>query len=237
MSINTADHLTGPRHAGSAKAVGRYLGLLLLAQILLAGPVYTAPGMLRPVMDRDFLASAAADAMQIRLAVLLLFVLGSLTFAMALTAMPVIRRNSERMAHLFLGLALVGLGTQAIEAVAIRNMVSMSVMYATAAAPAEMLETVGAVVRSGWLSAHFTNLLVGHITMFTLFIIVYRFALVPRALGAVGIATTTLSVTAVTSTLLGNPFSYWMVMPAGLTVIALALWLIVKGLIESDPRH
>lgn len=47
----------------------------------------------------------------------------------------------------------------------------MSLMYATAGAPTEMLETVGAVLRSAW-SAHFTNLLVGHITMFTVFIIV-----------------------------------------------------------------
>lgn len=106
--------MSRPFEMSSPKSVGRWIGLLLLAQILLAGPVYTAPGMMRAVTGRDFLASAAADAMQIRFAVLLLFVLGSLTLAK-------------------------------------------------------------------------------------------------------------------TSTLLGNQFAYWMVMPAALTAIALALWLIAKG--------
>lgn len=234
MPTDTADRLTRRIDLESPRTVGRTFGLLLMAQILLAGPVYTAPGMMRAVTGRNFLTTAAADAMQIRFAVLLLFVLGSLTLAMALTAMPVFRRNSERMAYLFLGLSIVGLGTQALESVAVRSMVSMSLMYATAGAPTEMLETVGAVLRSGWLSAHFTNVLVGHITMFTVFIIVYRFSLVPRALGAAGIAAATLSVSAVTSTLLGNQFAYWMVMPVALTAIALALWLIVKGF---EDRH
>lgn len=43
------------------------------------------------------------------------------------------------------------------------------------------------------------------------------------------IAATALSVTAVTSTLLGKQFAYWTVMPAALTAVALALWLVVKG--------
>jgi hypothetical protein len=218
----------------SAKTVGRIVGLLLLLQVLLALPVYTNFGMMRSVMAPDFLANAAANAMQIRLAVLLTFVLGALTLAVALVAMPVFRGHSERMALLFLALSVVGLASHAIESVAIRDMVSMSLMYTKASAPKELLETLGEMARSTWSSAHFINLMQGHIKAFVFFVIVYRFGLVPRALAAVGLAATCLSTTAATMPLLGYRFLYLMIAPAALTQLALTLWLIVRGFEERQ---
>jgi hypothetical protein len=231
----------------TAKSVGRIIGVLFLVQALLAPPVYTQWGMMGSVTAPDFLANAAGNAMQIRVAVLLTFVLSALTLAAALMALPVFRRHSERMAFLFLALSVVGLATQVIESVATRDMLSMSLMYTKADAPKEFLETLGAVARSTWSSAHFVNLMLGHLKAFVFYVIMYRFALVPRVLGGIGMAATLLSTTAATMPLLGYRFSYLMIAPAAVTQLALTLWLIVKGFEErhdpgrlkstrSDPR-
>lgn len=218
----------------SAKSVGRIIGLMYLAQVLLAPPVYTQWGMMRAVIGPDFLVNAAGSAMQIRVAVLLTFVLSALTLAAALTALPLFRQYSERMALLFLALSVVGLATQVIEGVATRDMLAMSLMYIKAGAPKEFLETLGAVARSTWSSAHFTNLMLGHLKAFVFFAIVYRFALVPRTLGGAGMAATLLSTMAATMPLLGYQFSYLMIAPAAVTQLALTLWLIAKGF---EERH
>ncbi|HEV2708380.1 MAG TPA: DUF4386 domain-containing protein [Pyrinomonadaceae bacterium] len=218
----------------SAKNIGRVVGLLFLAQALLAVPVYTEVGMMRSVIAPDFLTNAAGSAMQVRVAVLLTFVLSALTLAAALTAWPVLFRHSQRMALLFLSLCVVGVATQALEAAATRDMVSMSLLYAKPDAPKELFATLGALARSTWSSTHFVNLALGHLKAFVFYVIIYRFALVPRALGGVGIAATLLSMTAATMPLLGYSFSYLMIMPAGLMQLVLSLWLTFKGFAE---RH
>jgi hypothetical protein len=76
----------------SPKSVGRITGILLLVHLagglmlpyILIQPVMTAPG---------FLENAAANAVRIRAAVLLLFMSGAITVAVALTALPVFRRD------------------------------------------------------------------------------------------------------------------------------------------------
>lgn len=218
----------------SAKRTGRVVGLLFLAQVLLAVPVYTEFGMMRPVIGPDFLAHSAGSATQIRVAVLLTFVLGALTLAAALVAWPVLRRHSERMALLFLSLCIVGLAAQTVEAAATRDMVTMSLLYAKPGAPKELFEPLGALARSTWSSTHFVNLALGHIKAFVFYLIIFRFALVHRALAGIGLAATLLSTTAATMPLVGYSFSYALVGPAGLMQIVLSLWLIVKGLAERS---
>jgi hypothetical protein len=218
------------------KSVGRIIGILFLAQVLLAPPVYTEWGMLASVTAPDFLANAAGKAMQIRVGVYLTLVLSALTLAAALIALPVFRKYSERMAFLFLALSVVGLATQVIEGVVTRDLLSMSLMYAQANAPKEFLEPLGALTRSTWTSAHFINLMLGHLKVFVFFVIMFRFALVPRVLGGIGMAATLLSTTAATMPLFGYPFSYSLIAPTGLTQLVLTLWLIVKGFKERDDQ-
>ncbi len=200
-----------------------------MVQAFLAVPVYTEVGMMRSVIGPDFLTNAAGSATQVRAAVLLTFVLGGLTLAAALVAWPVLRRHSERMALLFLSLGVAGLAAQAVEAAATRDMVSMSLLYAKPDAPKELFGPLGALARSTWTSTHFMNLAFGHVKAFVFFFIVFRFALVPRVIGGLGIAATLLSMTAATIPLLGYPFSYALIGPAGLMQIVLSLWLTVKG--------
>lgn len=216
----------------SAKNVGRSIGLLFLVQVVLATPVYIV--LLRPVTALGFLASAAGSAMQIKVAVLLSFGLGALTLSIAILGLPVFRRYSERMALAFLALSIINLATLAIESIALRNMLSLSQEYAKASAAHELLQTLGGLAHSTWYMAHHTNVMFAHAAVFVFNSILFHFALVPRALAAMGMAATLLSTTAVTRPLLGYRFVFLLIVPTALTQLALILWLVVKGFAERQ---
>ena len=220
--------------AHSAKTAGRVIGVLLLVQALLAIPVFTEFGMMHSVIAPRFLQNAAADALQIRIALLLLFVLGAITLVVAIEGLPIFRRHGERLALLFLALSAIGLANEAVETHAIRTMLSLSVQYAKPDAPRELLETLAATARSTWSSTHFTNLWLGHVKVLILFVILFRSALVPRALAGVGIAATILSNAGAIRGLLGYRFLYPTIAPAALCMITLAVWLIGKGFREHE---
>ena len=209
------------------KDIGRIIGLLFLGQVVLGILVYLQ--WLRPVTAPDFLTSAAESAMTIRIALLVSLCLGGLTLAIAIVALPVFRRYSERMAFVYLALCIVGLSTLAMENSALRGMLSLSQEYAKSDAPHELLRTLGETARSTGYLAHHTNVTVAHGTFFLFNVILFRFALVPRALATAGIAATVLSTTAVAMPLLGYPFVFPLVLPTGLTQLALILWLMARG--------
>jgi len=215
------------------KEVGRVMGLALLVQVLLAPPVYFV--WMRPVTAASFLANAAGSASQIRAALLLAFALGAMTLTIAIAALPIFRRHSERLAFAYLALSTVSLATLAMETLATRNLLLLSEEYAKAGAPRELLQMLGGMARTTWLSVHCTNLVVAHSTVFVLNLILLRFALVPRALAGFGVAASLLSTSAVAMPLLGYGFSFRLIMPTALSALALIIWLLAKGL--SEGKH
>jgi len=219
----------------SAKSIGRIVGILLLAQAVAA---FLAQFVLlaRVSAPPGFLANAAGSALQVRVSVLLWFVASALTLAVAIATLPVFRQYSERMALLYLALSVLGLSTSAFDNVAVLNMLSLSQDYATAGAANELFQALGAMARSARYAAHYINLLVGGITAFVLVSILFRFALVPRALAALGLATFPAQITGVAMPLLGYRYQAVMLMPAALSLLALVLWLIVKGFEERQPK-
>jgi hypothetical protein len=224
----------------SAKSVGRIVGILLLAQIVVA---FLAQFVLlaRVSAPPGLLANAAGSALQVRVSVLLWFVASALTLAVAIATLPVFRQYSERMALLYLALSVLGLSTSAFDNVAVLNMLSLSQEYAKAGVANELFQALGAMARSARYAAHYINVLVGGITAFVLVSILFRFALVPRALAAFGLATFPVQITAVAMPLLGFRYQAVMLMPAALSLLALVLWLIAKGfeepLLTLDERN
>jgi hypothetical protein len=234
IALEQGDHMSREERVSSNKRAGRIIGALLLVQAILAVPVFTEIGMMRAVISPQFLAGAAASAIQIRIALLLLMVLGGITLAVAIEGLPIFRRHGERMALVFLALSVIGMAGEAAESHVVRSMLSMSIQYNTPGAQHDVLEALSKIARSAWASTHFTNLLMGHLKVFVLFLILFRSALVPRGLAAIGITATILSNVAAIRGLLGYRFLYPLIAPAGLCVIALAVWLLVKGFRESE---
>ncbi|MGH8175906.1 MAG: DUF4386 domain-containing protein [Steroidobacter sp.] len=214
----------------SEKNVGRLIGVLLVVQMLaevlinlvLLGPVITvAPG---------FLVNAAANSLQVSLAVLIGLMGGALSVGIAITALPVFRQYSYAMALWILALAIVGFSLAVVENSAVMSMLSLSKAHAKAnAADAALFETLRVVVASARNWAHYTHLLVGGGMFLVFYSLLYRFALIPRVLAGFGLIAVSLQMTAVAMPLFGYPVMMLMLMPVGLAHLSVALWLSVRG--------
>jgi hypothetical protein len=199
----------------------------LMLPFILVNPVIASPG---------FLENAAANPGLVRLSMFLSFVSGLVTVGTAITAFPIFRRYSERLALWFVALSVVSFSLQAVENGRLLSMLSLSQEYAkTGAANGELFRLLSVVVGSARKWAHYLQLLVVVSWMFLLYGMLYRFRLVPRVLCALGLIGTLLQITSVTLRgLLGYPPAFVLAMPLAPIHFALALWLMAKGF---DERH
>lgn len=213
------------------KLTGRIVGILLLAQALIAIPVYTSFGLMGSITTSRFLTAAAADADKIQAGVMLTLVLSGISIAVTLAIMPVFRLASERMFWFYFILTAVGVTVTAIESAIIREMLAMSLNYSNPRV-AGFYDALAPAIRSEWSSMRFFILATGHLKGFVFFLILYRFRFAPRVLAGIGVIAFVGSTMGATAALAGVPFSYFVVAPAGLVQLAMALWLIWKGFSE-----
>jgi hypothetical protein len=220
----------------SARNAGRTIALALLVQVALSPFVYFR--WMRPATSSDFLANAAANADAVRIGMLLTFVLGAMTIVASLAAFPVIRKHSERLAIAYVGFAFAGFATLMADTVALRNLLTLSIEFSRPGAATELLQSLGTIGRANWISAHYTNLTISHGTVFLFFVILFRFALVPRLLAALGLAASALSTTTVASTLLARPIPFSRgIMPMAVMTLVLIVWLLVRGLADRPAAR
>jgi hypothetical protein len=219
----------------SAKSVGRIIGVLLLLQIaggvlvnfVLMEPVFAAPG--------GFLVNAAAHSLQVSLAVLLGLAMGLLALGIAITAFPVFRQFSYAMALWFVALSVAGFSLAAVENASVMSMLSFSQAYTGASgADRDLFQALRIVVASARNWAHYIGLIVSGCSLFVFYSVLFRFALVPRALAAFGLGAVMLQIVAVAMPLFGHDIVFLMLMPLGLSQLILALWLLARGLPGSE---
>lgn len=218
-----------------SKTTGRITGILLLVHLLgglmlpyiLMQPAMAAPG---------FLENAATHAVRIRTAVLLLFLSGAITVAVALVALPVFRRHGERLALLLVVLSAVNLALHAVESGALLSMLSLSQEYGERdAADTSVFQGLGAVVGFARRGAHFTHLLVVGSWIFTLFAMLRRSRLVPRPLAGLGMLAAVVQVAGVPlRAILGLEVVTAMAIPLAPVYAAAAMWLMWKGFAERQ---
>lgn len=210
------------------RQTGRIAGMLLLAQALIAIPVYTSAGLMGSITTSRFLTAAAANADKIQAGMMLTLLLSGISIAITLVVMPVFRSASERMFWLYFMLTAIGVAVTAIESAVIREMLTMSINYSNPRL-VESYDALALAVRSEWYSLRFFILTTGHLKALLFFLILYRFRFVPRVLAGLGVIATIGSTAGVLAALGGAQFSYYMVGPAGLLQLATAVWLIWKG--------
>jgi len=156
----------------------------------------------------------------------------------SIAAWPVFRQYSERMALWLVAASVIMFALQAVDNAHILSMLSLSQQYAEAGGPDGLFQTLAAVVGSTRRWVHFTELLVIDSWIFLLYSVVYRFALVPRALAAFGVLTVMLHFTGIPlPAFLGYSIVTLMGVPMGLSHLALALWLMAKGFAERAPSQ
>lgn len=213
----------------AANRVGRIIGVLILMQMLGSGlvngvletPLFGSPG---------FLVSAAPHARQIGLAAVLGLITEAMWLGIAIAAFTSIHERTQRLALWFVALSVVILAAAIVESIGVMSMVSLSEAYAKAGAvEREQLQTVRVVVASSRNWAHFMARLIDGGALFVFYAVLYRCALVPRALAGFGLIAAVLMVTAVGMPMFGHDVVFPMLAPMGVSQLLLALWLIAKG--------
>ncbi len=209
--------------------------------------VHLATGLLVPYMllfplttpPAGFLEIAAGMSAQVRLNVFLLFVGGAVPVGITVAAWPAVRERSYRLGLWLLALAVVNFTLQIVENSYWLTMLSVSQAYAEAgAADAGLFQSIGIAVRSAFKWVHYSHLLVVVGWLFTLYWLMLRCAMVPRALAAIGMVACVLQVIGITLPEFAGyrmPFREFAGMPLGLTNLVLAVWLMAKGFEEPYP--
>jgi hypothetical protein len=195
--------------------------------------------MLRPLTaPLSFNANEAGNAFQVRLSVMLLFVGGAITVAIAIAALPVFRQHSYAIAVWVLALAVSNFSLQCVENAAWMSMFTLSQDYATAVgADVGAYKLTAAAVRSAWKWVHYTHLLVMVSWIFMLCVMLWRSALVPRVLAGLGMLTSVLQITGITLPPFipyPSPIPIAMGLPLGFIYLALSIWLLAKGFREPQ---
>jgi hypothetical protein len=223
---------------GATRTASRIVGLLILGQmaasalvnLVLEAPLFGAPG---------FLVNAAPHSLEIGSAAVLGLINGAIFVGIAITALPILRQYSESMAYWFMALAIVSLCLSAVENMNVLSMLSLSEAYGKAnGSDREPFEALRVVVASSRNWAHYIGLLIHGSTTFVLYAALYRFALIPRALAAFGLAAVTLLLITVALPLFGRSVVFVMLAPLGVSQLLLAVWLMAKGFGgKAVPRH
>jgi hypothetical protein len=219
----------------STKNAGRIAGALIILQGI--GGYLTNFGLLGPALaSPGFLVNAAPHAMRVGAAALVGIVAGALGTAIAITVLPVFRKHSETMALWFFALAIAALALAVVENGRVMSLLSLSQAYAASGAtdPAAFEGLRGVVAASrNW--AHFTHIVVGGATFLVFYATTFRFALIPRALAAFGMAAIALQIATVARPFFGGRVVFELLAPAGIAHLALALWLLAKGFRDTAP--
>ncbi len=215
------------------KSIGQLAGLLLLVQLVtglilpyvLLLPVSTPAGA--------FLDSAAGMAGTVRLSVMMLFVGGAVPLGLAIVAWPVIRERQHRLGLWLLALAVINFTLQLIENAHWLWLLSISEAYASAGgAEAEIFQALAHVVHSSFRWAHYSHILIVVAWLFTLYLLLYRGAMVPRAIAAAGMGAALLHFIGIVLPAFGGfrmPYGDLFGAPLAVTTLVLALWLMIKG--------
>jgi len=219
----------------TAKNAGRVAGALILVQGI--GGYVVNFGLIAPATaPPGFLVNAAPHALRVGMTALLGIFMGAFATAIAITVWPVFKKHSERMALSFLALAVAALALAVVENGRLMSMLSLSQAYAASgAADPAAFEGLRGVVAASRNWAHFTHLIIGGSTFFVLYATTFRFALIPRAIAAFGMAAVALQMATVSMPLLGGHVIFPLLAPAGIANLALAVWLLAKGFADKSP--
>ncbi len=204
---------------------------------IVMGPAQASPGLA---------VNAAAHAFEVRTAVVLLFLGGAATVAVAVLALPWLRPRSERMAFLLLVLSGVNLALHAVENGTLLSLLSLSRQHQDGTLGAAAFETIATMAASSRRWAHYTHLLVAVSWVCALFATLWRLRVVPGLLGALGVATALLQMAGVTlPAILGWPMVTALALPLAPAYVAIAGWLLARGFSSelpdpgerADPEH
>ena len=123
------------------------------------------------------------------------------------------------------------------ENISIMSMLSLSKAYAAADASQEALyQGLRIVVKETRNWTHFISLIVSGATLFTFYLAMFRFRLIPRLLAGFGLMACISQMYAISQPLFGHAVDFRLIAPLGICQIVLGMWLVAKGFRHGEPK-
>ena len=211
--------------------VGRTVGIALLLQM--ASALIFPFVLMRALVEGypSFLDSAAPSGGQIRAGVALSFLGAAITLAIGVWMFPVLRPYGKRAALWFLAVCTISCALDAVHNSTVLSMLAASERFTgSTGTDSAVYQAWGAAAASARRSAHILQLAFIGMWMMSLYVLLWRFRLVPRivsTLGIIGVASQICGVTLMM--FLGYPPIGFLAMPLAPIHAATAIWLIAKG--------
>jgi Domain of unknown function (DUF4386) len=219
----------------TVRHAGRIIGVALIVQM--AGSALVNFGLEAPLFEPPgFLVSAASHSLQIGVAALTGLLIESLWVAIAVIMYPIFYQRSRTIALGLFALTVVTLAVAVVENAGVMSMVSLSEAYAKASVvEREHLEAVRVAVASARNWAHYMGRLMDGVAAFAFYVGLYRLELVPRVIAVFGLVTVPMMVSGIVMPFFGHAVVFPLLAPLGFSQLALAVWLLAKGL--RDQRE
>jgi hypothetical protein len=210
---------------------GRNIGVLLILQMASA---LIAPFVLMDALIKGypaFLESAAASAGSIRAGVAVATLGAALTLAIGILMFPRLSEYSRPLALVMLAVCVLSCAVDLVHNATVLSMLGAAEHYSSSAADTAITQAWGMAAASLRRSVHIMQLVAICAWIFTFYISVLRYALIPRSIAVLcilGIAGQFIGVTLMM--FLGNsPITYLAIPLAPIHLLA-AGWIIAKGL-------
>lgn len=223
----------------SPRSAGRGVGVLLLVH-LVAGLLL--PYVLLMPLTRAagaFLEQGAGMADMVRLSVAMLVAGALASLAAAVALWPSVREHQPRLGLWLVALAAVGLALQLAENAQWLWLLSISqAQAAEGSGGPEAWRMLARVAHASARWVHYSHIMVAVGWLFSLFLLLYRGAMVPRPIAALAMATALLHLGGIIVPVFAgipSPYASLFGMPLGVGTLLVVLWLIAAGFREAEP--
>lgn len=212
-----------------AVPAGRWLGLGMLLVIVLGiysnfqlqGQVFAAPG---------FLANAAGMPLHVGAIAMIGLVVGLISLAIAAALRGLYGQQQPLLSRFYLALVVAGLATTLIEGSLVMAMRTLSEAFLASGSDSTAYEPARALLRGLRNGIHYSDKLLGGISVAMMFLLLYRAHAIPSALAVAGMLAGVLQWISIGRALFGMEVMHELLAPLGLVFMATSVWLMVKGL-------
>ena len=215
----------------TTKNSGRIIGILFLLMFIPGALALSMRGISSTLMESpDALQTIYENSFKMKLSVMLDLLAGLIGITIAIKFFPVLREYAPPIALWYFGLWIVQFGISTASGLSHLSLISLSEDFVTSSsADPGIYNALGTLKYHGWLWAHFLSLLVFAIGATLLYYALFKSKLVPRILAVWGILAVATVFTATILQIFDYKVSFMLYMQNGIHLIALSVWLIIKG--------
>ncbi len=213
----------------SNRAVGRWIGVLLLTQMVLVPIVYFI-ALDEALAASKFLTEAAGHGVLIGVGVSVLIFVGVLGVVIASLSWRFFRADGAVLARVYFALAVVSCAVQFIEPMAMLSMRSLSEAYVAASAvDRPLLELIAKAVAADRFWAHHLSLAFGGVEVLFFYACLARGAWLPRWLAGLAMIGALLQIFTVTRPVFGGTVIFPLLGVLAIAHFASIVTLLVRG--------